>query len=286
MYTYSYLLGSAVWLRLFSYRIFSLKSSPPFQTWGGLPFYLLDTSHWCKHILTAPTFRPFSGGNISTRKTWRWYTLPDPGRLQRTQQDCGSVWPDSACSKLDPPLFQLPLLGGNRWQTRLKKQNCFMYICKELQSLPAVPASNGKISWIRRVRGTKSWRWRAQRFPEGHMLGRINSAGHRWEGDWSPCCCLVQLTTGRERKEIKGLHWEKRRKLQSSVIQRKVDINDKTGVYNITLGFLFVLTRKLYGRIAAQICIANFDRYRKKIWHFCLKLLTVLRTGNLFGKGD
>ena len=126
IYKYSYLSESALWLRLFSCRIFSLVFSPPFQSWGGLPFYLLDTSHWCKHILTAPTFRRFSGGNISTRKTWRWRTLPDPGKPKRTQQDCGSVWPDSAGSKLDPLLFRSPLLGDNRWQPRLKKQNCFM----------------------------------------------------------------------------------------------------------------------------------------------------------------
>ena len=36
--------------------------------------------------------------------------------------------------------------------------------------------------------------------------------------------------------------------------------------------------------IAAKKCIPSFDRYRKKIGLFCLKLLPVLRTGNLFGK--
>ena len=41
----------------------------------------------------------------------------------------------------------------------------------------------------------------------------LSCATHNWKG----------------KKEIKGLQWEKRRKLQSSVVQRKVDINDRIG---------------------------------------------------------
>ena len=126
--------SAAVWFQLFSCGISSPVFSPPFQTGGDWPFYLLDTSHLCKHILTRPTFRRFSDGSISTHKTWRCRTRPDPGKRKRTQRDCESVLQDSACSKLGPPLFLSTLLAGNRWQSRLERKNlCLQFAQKVIK---------------------------------------------------------------------------------------------------------------------------------------------------------